>query len=467
MRHRSAMLLMLVTCNFFLVAHALHHQKPAGGNVAKSCIPRERDALLAFKKGITNNANKMLKSWRGGQDCCRWRGVTCSNRSGHVIKLDLQGSRSFDKHYSLVGQISSSLLSLEYLEYLDLSWNSDLVGPNYNAPEFLGSMKSLRHLDLSNMNFGGDTVPSFLGNLSYLEYLDLSGSFRGPYYGYLAFPEFMGSLKNLRHLCLSDMPFTGRLPFLGNLSNLEYLDLSETSFTNSVPPQLGNLSNLQHLDLCCGEDLSPTDISWLSPLHSLEYLDLTSVNLSAALDWAHVLNTLPSLEVLHLEKSLLTSANQPLVHLNLTNLHQIDLSSNHFHHPVASCWFWNLTNIEELRLDDTHLYGPFPTALGRMRGLKMLYFRDNGNTATIQVDMKDLCALELMSLDRSLSSGNITELVDNLPRCSSNKLEYLMLRDNNITGILPDRLSHLGRPSFQPSSRPSQPAQPIFSLLSR
>jgi hypothetical protein len=52
------------------------------------CIPDERSAL-AFKAALSDHAN-LLSSWKG-DDCCRWKGVHCSNTTGHVVKLDLQG----------------------------------------------------------------------------------------------------------------------------------------------------------------------------------------------------------------------------------------------------------------------------------------------------------------------------------------------------------------------------------------
>jgi hypothetical protein len=123
----KAVLLAVATIStfLFLTAHAQQQFKspPAAANVTASCVPHERDALLAFKRGITNDTANLLTSSRPGkeEDCCWWIGVTCSDKSGNVITLNLNRETSPS---ALVGEISPSLLSLEYLEYLDLSTNS-------------------------------------------------------------------------------------------------------------------------------------------------------------------------------------------------------------------------------------------------------------------------------------------------------------------------------------------------------
>ncbi|KAL6857115.1 hypothetical protein ACP4OV_018497 [Aristida adscensionis] len=346
-------------CSLSLIAHALQLSPQAGANFSASCIAHERDALLAFKRGITNDSINLLASWQPGEDCCRWRGVSCSSQTGHVFKLDL--NKTFITTPALIGQISPSLLSLEYLNYLDLS-NNFLEGPNRNVPEFLGSMKKLRYLNLSGI------------------------------------------------------PFSGR-----------------------VPPQLGNLSNLRYLDLSYMNAYS-SDISWLSHLQMLEYIDMSNINLSTVVDLPFVLNMIPTLKLIFLINCSLPSANQKLTHLNFTKLEFLELSLNYFGHPIASSWFWNVTSIKFLGLASTYLDGPFPDALGGMVSLQYLYFINNGNAATMTVDLKDLCELKGLWLDRSLSSGNITELVKKLPRCSSNKLYSLSFLGNNMIGTLPNMI---------------------------
>ncbi|CAN6381696.1 unnamed protein product [Urochloa humidicola] len=310
--------------SFFLIAAETQQPQPADVSVSSNCIAHERDALLAFKHGI-NDTMHILASWQPHQDCCQWTGITCSNQTGHVVKLDLNGAQFSSP--SLVGQISPSLLSLRYLEYLDLSTNS-LEGPNGSVPEFLGSMMNLRHLDLS------------------------------------------------------DTPLSGRLPsLLGNLTKLEHLDLSFTSFFGRIPPLIENLSKLRYLDLSSMRNTYSTDISWLSHLTVLEYIDMSNATLSTIVDLPFVVNTIPTLKQITLMYCSLPSVNQTIPNINLTKLEYLDLTGNYFGHPIASCWFWKVTSIKLLFLDKTYLDGPFPDALGGMVSLKHLSFSHNGNAA--------------------------------------------------------------------------------------
>ncbi|KAI4974205.1 hypothetical protein ZWY2020_047485 [Hordeum vulgare] len=124
-----------------LASHALQ-LGPASGLAGASCISRERDALLSFKRGITSDPLGVLDSWHK-DDCCQWRGVKCSNRTGHVLRLHLRNlhvdtdtinENIFPGYYgdtALVGQISNSLLSMDRLVHLDLSMILGLEGARH------------------------------------------------------------------------------------------------------------------------------------------------------------------------------------------------------------------------------------------------------------------------------------------------------------------------------------------------
>ncbi|KAL9409104.1 hypothetical protein AB3S75_047482 [Citrus x aurantiifolia] len=118
-------------------------------NIIIRCIDEEREALLTFKRSLVDE-HGVLSSWGredDKRDCCKWRGVRCSNTTGQVKVLNLRTSDyEFARRKFLKGTISRALLKLH----------------------------DLRHLDLSNNDFGGSPVPEFIGSLSKLRYLSLS-----------------------------------------------------------------------------------------------------------------------------------------------------------------------------------------------------------------------------------------------------------------------------------------------------
>ncbi|KAM0013708.1 putative non-specific serine/threonine protein kinase [Helianthus debilis subsp. tardiflorus] len=223
-------------------------------------------ALLHFKAHLHQDFYGLLSTWtpkeEATNDCCKWRGVTCNNQTGHVTSLDLFNG-------DLEGELSPSLLNLSYLNHLDLSGNQ-FEG---TIPHFIGSLTKLRYLDISWNYFSG-SIPMFIGSMTQLRYLRLSSnSFQG------TIPLFIGSMTQLRHLDLSDNYFHGTIPlFIGSMIHLRHLDLSYNFFSGTVPLEFGNMTNLQNLYLGYLGGCAIKSLDWLSRLPQLRKLDMSNLS---------------------------------------------------------------------------------------------------------------------------------------------------------------------------------------------
>ncbi|XP_020079862.1 LRR receptor-like serine/threonine-protein kinase GSO1 [Ananas comosus] len=349
--------------------------------LTSGCFEIEREALLTFKAAIIDTRGR-LSSWAGRDCCSTWKGVVCDNNTGHVVKLNLRNNMYANwSDYSLRGEINPSLLVLSHLSRLDLSWN----------------------------DFGGISVP-----------------------------KFIGSLKSLMHLDLSGSNFSGKIPEqLGNLSNLRYLDLSDSSFICIIPPQFSNLSRLHTLLLggafafnepCVG------DLSWLSQLSSIRVLDLSMLNLSNATDWLEVVNMLHSVTELSLSECRLTKIPTSLSYVNFTSLKFLDISFNGPFNTTLPTWLWNLTKLSYLYLGNSGFHGKIPDSLGNLTSLNTLWLDSNNFEGSIPTSIQNMCNLVRIDLSSAGIDGDIAELGP--LHCPWKNMETLILGNNKLHGSL-------------------------------
>ncbi|XVF57797.1 hypothetical protein PTKIN_Ptkin07bG0010900 [Pterospermum kingtungense] len=396
----------------------------------------ERKALLKFKEGLTDPSGR-LSSWRG-KDCCSWAGVRC-NELGHVTKLKLPNLYSSNPDvldattYALGGEIHPSLLDLKYLNYLDLSFNDFGGAP---IPKFIGSLKSLRYLNLSGASFGG-SLPSFLGNLTSLRYLDLYSCFGDSNKNDL---HPLSTLSRLKHLNLGsvDLSITStywleavnmlpsleelHFPFCGlsilprslpmvNLSSLAVLDLSNNGFNSSIPSWLFNISGLEYLNLKWNNLRGEIPYGF-ADMHFLRYLDLSENSFIEGKLSRRNLGSLCNLKELDLSANSLVGDigefTSGLSRCNNCSLESLDLGYNQLGGflPVS---LGRLRNLKNLLLEHNYFLGSIPESISNLSSLESLDLSENGMKGTIPSSLGQLSSLVSLNIFRNQWEGVITE----------------------------------------------------------
>lgn len=326
-------------------------------------------------------------------------------------------SSSYDylqyKRSCLGGEISSSLLELKDLNYLDLSLNDFNGAP---VPHFFVMLKNLRYLNLSSAHFGGQ-IPLHLGNLSNLRYLDLSE--------YLYEDESNFKVGNLRWLSgLSSLVYlnVGMLDFsrlqtnwmheINRLSSLLELHLSGCSIISSdIKVGFLNLTSLRVFDLS-NNWISSLFPMWLSNLTGLQKLELQNNNLHGTIprDFAKLKNLqYLDLSFNHLKNS---GDHMPSYLQNLCKLQFLNLYYNNFSCTIEELLgsFSNCSHnnyLEFLDLSENHLVGEISNSLGSLQNLRHLDLSMNGLWGSLPNSIGNLSLLQSMSISYNLLNGTI------------------------------------------------------------
>ncbi|XP_057499618.1 receptor-like protein EIX2 [Actinidia eriantha] len=360
-----------------------------------TCIDTEREALFAFKQGLTDPSDR-LSSWMG-DNCCQWSGIQCDNTSGHVVKLDLRNPLPSSR---LGGEINSSLLELRYLDYLDLSSN-DFKG--IPIPEFIGMLQNLKYLNLSSSSFSAE-IPPQIGNLSKLTHLDLS---HNKIEGNL--PKHLYSPK-VNLIDLSYNHFDGPLP-LWSINSTSYFYLHGNFFSGAIP------SNIDQL------------------MPQLRYLYLSENRLNCTIPTS--ICAMKHLEVLSLRTNQF-SGEIPKCWNRSQPLWVVDLANNNLTGTIPSSmgYLWSL-NI--LMLSNNDLEGEIPPSLQNCLQLMTIDLGGNKLSGILPVWIGTSLPLTCMICLRSNSFRGI------IPQewCRLPILHILDLAGNNISGVIPSCIGSL------------------------
>lgn len=171
------------------------------------------------------------------------------------------------------------------------------------------------------------------------------------------------------------------------------------------------------------------NLMWVSNLSSLEYLDLSCVDLTSTRNIVKVLEMLPSLVVLRLSQSNLDKTHLTHACVNstlLTNLHYLDLSSNWLDGGFP-CFLPNMTSLRFLDLSE-NMYNFSGTHLLRLQ--KLAHLNLGFNSLHHEVDwiskfLRDRCSLKSLNLEGNNLYGNISGLFKNSSGCWKKNLESL------------------------------------------
>ncbi|KAF9667454.1 hypothetical protein SADUNF_Sadunf15G0024700 [Salix dunnii] len=403
----------------------------AAERVKFRCIERERQALLNFKQQLEDTSG-FLSSWgrdeEGKTDCCKWRGVGCNNRTGHITLLDLHG-------LAVGGNITDSLLELQHLNYLDLSDNNFHGSP---FPSFVGSLGRLRYLSLSSTGLIG-SLSYQLGNLSSLQSLDLSNNYEVSFESL----DFLSHMYSLEHLDLTANNLTkvsDWMEVINKLPRLKFLQLIGCSLLSIVPPALSFINSsrsLATIDLS-NNHLSSSIFPWLSNFSSsLVDLGLSFNQLQGPIPDA--LGKMTSLTNLRL------SANQleggiPRSFGGMCSLRELVLSYNNLSGPLPRS-FRNMhgcleNSLQNLQLSHNQLHGSLPD-FTRFSSITELYLSNNQLNGSLPKRFRQRSKLVSLDLSGNQLRGSLTDV------SMLSSLRVLWITDNRLDGNVSESIGSL------------------------
>ncbi|KAJ4843507.1 hypothetical protein Tsubulata_020499 [Turnera subulata] len=425
----------------------------------------EKDILLQFKAGITNDPYRSLSNWVPSGSHCNYSGVLC-NSVGLVERIVLWNT-------SLSGVLSPALSGLRSLRILTLFGNQ-FTG---NIPPEYAQLSTLWKINVSSNALSG-SIPEFLGDLPNIRFLDLS---RNGYSGEIPSALFKSCFKT-KYVAISRNSLSGSIPVsimnctglvgfdfsYNNLSGelpsriceipvLEYMSLRSNVLTGKVQQEVSKCQRLRFLDL--GSNM----FTGLAPFGLLEQQNMSYFNVSHNGFQGQIPEIGTCSEGLQFFDA---SSNDfdgeiPPSITNCKNLKLLDLGFNRFNGTIPAgivnlqrLWVLNLGNnsiygtipvgfggIEELIVLDLHnlnLVGGIPEDISNCKFLRELDFSGNALDGEIADSLGNMTSLEVLDLHSNQFDGGIPENVGSL-----SQLQLLDFSQNNLSGPIPSSLENL------------------------
>ncbi|XP_024984312.1 receptor-like protein 7 [Cynara cardunculus var. scolymus] len=369
-------------------------------------------------------------------------------------------------NFTGVWDLDTLLSSLTNLEKLGLSYsglsvvtNNDthFINPNFSVlslascklkvfPKFLGAMKYLEHLDLSNNEISGH-IPEWAGVMggNELVYLDLSHNlitglpqFQWNGLEYFSvqsnliqetFPRSICNMSKLKYLDMSNNSFSGVIPqCLGKIiTTLKMIHMGNNHFHGTIPYAYKDCGQLEGLILN-GNQLEGEVPSWLSKCQSLKVLDLGNNHLNGT--FLHWSSHLSHLQVLVLKSNKFHGRLSMIQH-PFPSLKILDLSQNEFVGHLPGFFFQNFDAMKNVVKKDskpeymTPGYGKFYSIVVAVKGVLLSF-------PQILVDYT------IVDLSNNIFEGEIPDVI-----CYLNSLKVLNLSHNHLRGRIPYALGNL------------------------
>jgi Leucine-rich repeat (LRR) protein len=324
----------------------------------------------------------------------------------------------------------------------------------------LYNFKNLTKLDVSFNRFGG-WFPAYIDTLPRLQEINLRNN---NFTGFLF--SSLGQLTNLTFLDLSNNRFYGELPStIGNLKSLQTLRLSNNSFSNAIPSSLGGIASLREVDLS-GNAFSGTIPASLGSTRTWKKLWLNRNNLTGPIPYE--LSTITDLtEDINLDDnpSLVCSARliaepQPDCPAIIPNYLSLGGTSRIPADAAMKCCGWNriecsgfereacwtgdsIATRQTLRVtgidwSSQNLRGSISPEISNLRELRSLILRDNHITGIMPNTIVQMTQLEQIDLGNNRLSGPLPDGIGNLKN-----LTRISVSNNLFSEAIPSSVGNL------------------------